>query len=225
VRVLLATLALLFLTACSQIATLNYQPVILNDENDIAALKLRLNATTNARELAFEVMQVTNYRCDQFFESLDRMRSDADFAIARVAALSTGLPNLLRAAHASASAIGNVAAALGFVTGTINDVKQYYLLADFKPEIYKKWQVFRSKQQDEIEGKINPATTIAEAKLYLYEYVRMCLPSQLKQWLYESANSGVGHFASTAGQGGGGTGRARSAAPARAGRPGPIVID
>ena len=85
--------------------------------------------------------------------------------------------------------MANVASALGFVTGTINDTKQYYLLADFKPEIYKKWQIFRTAQQGRVESSITERTSIPEAKLRLYEYVRLCLPSQLKQWLHESANS------------------------------------
>jgi hypothetical protein len=219
-RVSALLLMSVLVSGCSQISALSYQPVVLYDENDVQNLRLKLTGISNSRELAFEVIQVTNYRCDVFFEALDRVRSDADFAIARVAAISTGLPPILRAAHASATAIANVSAALGFVTGTINDVKQFYLLADFKPEIYKKWQVFRAQQQAAIEISIGPNTSIAEAKLRLYEYVRMCLPSQLKQWVYESANSGTGHFATQPAGGGRGV---LSGAPR--GRPGPIVID
>jgi hypothetical protein len=214
------TSAMLFMCvlfpACTQIDALGYRPVVLYDENDVKNLSRKLNGISNSRELAYEVIQVTNYRCDLFFEALDRVRSDADFALARVAAVSTGLPPILQAAHTSAGAIANVAAALGFVTGTINDAKQFYLLADFKPEIYKKWQVFRAQQQTAIEASIGANTSIAEAKLRLYEYVRMCLPSQLKQWLYESANSGTGRFVTPP-----------NAPRARGGgaRPGPIVID
>jgi hypothetical protein len=220
-RRLVILLSLILLTACGQQGSLNYQPVILYDQTDVQNLARKLNNAPNAREYAFEVMQITNYRCDLFFESLDRVRGDADFTLARIAAVSTGLPPILTAAHASATAVANVAAALGFVTGTINDAKQYYLLADFKPEIYKKWQVFRAQQQSAIEASINGNTTVAEAKLRLYEYVRMCLPSQLKQWVYESANSGTGHFAvnPTVGQS-----RALSGGQ-RSGRPGPIVVD
>jgi hypothetical protein len=177
------------LSGCGQFPTLNYQPIVLNAEDDVQSLKQRLAERGNARDFAFDVMQITNSRCDMFFEALDRLRSDADFALARVAALSTGLPPLLKAAHVSATAITNVASALGFATGTINDTKQYYLLADFKPEIYKKWQIFRAAQQARVEASVTDRTSIPEAKLRVYEYVRLCLPSQLKQWLHESANS------------------------------------
>jgi hypothetical protein len=140
-RKAIALLACLLYGCTGPLANLNYQPVILNTEDDVQSLKQRLYASSNAKDFAYEVMQITNYRCDQFFESLDRLRSDADFALSRVSALSTGLPQLLQAAHVSGTAMANVASALGFVTGTINDTKQYYLLADFKPEIYKKWQI------------------------------------------------------------------------------------
>lgn len=204
------------LSGCS-LSDLNYKPVILNSEDDVQDLKRRLYATSSTKDFAYEVMQITNYRCDLFFESLDRLRSDADFSLARVAALSTGLPPLLKAASASGIAIANVAAALGFVTGTINDTKQYYLLADFKPEIYKKWQIFRAAQQGRVEASVTDRTSIAEAKLRLYEYVRLCLPSQLKQWLHESANSSrVDMFSATD--------MPRAAGPGGR-KPGPFIID
>jgi len=175
------------------------------------------------KEFAYEVIQITNYRCDLFFESLDRVRGDADFALARVAAVSTGLPPILRAASVSATGIANVAAALGFVTGTINDAKQFYLLAEFKPEIYKKWQIFRAIQQSAIEGTIQESTSISEAKLRVYEYVRMCSPSQLKQWVYESANSTKGVLISAPDAPI--SRRSTDRSNGRTGRPGPIVID
>jgi hypothetical protein len=212
-RKAIALLACLLYGCTGPLANLNYQPVILNTEDDVQSLKQRLYASSNAKDFAYEVMQITNYRCDQFFESLDRLRSDSDFALSRVSALSTGLPQLLQAAHVSGTAMANVASALGFVTGTINDTKQYYLLADFKPEIYKKWQIFRTAQQGRVESSITERTSIPEAKLRLYEYVRLCLPSQLKQWLHESANSV----------------RSSSTLPMAAGpgsrKPGPFVID
>ena len=221
-RVFLSLVVSLLFCACGRWGDLSYQPVSLYEEDDVGALSRKLNGAANAKDYAFEVLQITNYRCDLFFESLDRLRGDSDFALARIAAVSTGLPPILQAAHSSATAIANVSAALGFATGVINDYKQYYLLADFKPEIYKKWQMFRALQQAAIEGSIGVNTSIPEAKLRLYEYVRMCLPSQLKQWVHESANSSTTttHLLSAPN---GSSSRALTAP--RAGRPGPIVID
>jgi hypothetical protein len=201
---------------------LSYQPVSLYQEDDVGSLSRNLNGAANAKDYAFEVIQITNYRCDLFFESLDRLRGDSDFALARIAAVSTGLPPILQAAHSSATAIANVSAALGFATGVVNDYKQYYLLADFKPEIYKKWQTFRAVQQAAIEGSISVNTSIPEAKLRLYEYVRMCLPSQLKRWIYESASSSSTTPRLLSAPTGS---TSRALAVPRAGRPGPIVID
>lgn len=218
-RVFLIFFVSLLICGCGRWGDLSYQPVSLYQEDDVGALSRNLNGAANAKDYAFEVIQITNYRCDVFFESLDRLRGDSDFALARIAAVSTGLPPILQAAHASATAIANVSAALGFATGTINDYKQYYLLADFKPEIYKKWQTSRIQQHAAIEGSITANTSIPEAKLRLYEYVRMCLPSQLKQWIYESANSS----ATTPRLLSAPTGS--SARALRAVRPGPLVID
>src|SRR5207342_2721827 len=108
-RKAIALLACLLYGCTGPLANLNYQPVILNTEDDVQSLKQRLYASSNAKDFAYEVMQITNYRCDQFFESLDRLRSDADFALSRVSALSTGLPQLLQAAHVSGTAMANVA--------------------------------------------------------------------------------------------------------------------
>jgi|GEM_PF-4906651 len=224
-RALPALFAAVFLSACTQWTNLNYEPVVLYDAADVQDLSRRFASTRNAKEFAYEVIQITNYRCDLFFEALDRARGDADFALARVSAVSTGLPPILRAAGVSATGIANVAAALGFVTGTINDAKQFYLLADFKPEIYKKWQVFRAVQQSAIESSIHEHTSIAEAKLRVYEYVRMCLPSQLKQWVYESANSTKGVLVSAPAAPLARRGIGPRGASGPAVRPGPIVID
>jgi hypothetical protein len=221
-RVFVIFFASLLICGCGRWGDLSYQPVSLYQEDDVGSLSRNLNGAANAKDYAFEVIQITNYRCDLFFESLDRLRGDSDFALARIAAVSTGLPPILQAAHSSATAIANVSAALGFATGVINDYKQYYLLADFKPEIYKKWQTFRAVQQAAIEGSIAVNTSIPEAKLRLYEYVRMCLPSQLKQWIYESASSSSTTPRLLSAPTGS---TSRALAVPRAGRPGPIVID
>src|SRR5262249_25351553 len=133
-RTCVCIFASLLFCACGRWGDLSYQPVSLYEEDDVGVLSRKLNGIANAKEYAFEVIQITNYRCDLFFEALDKLRNDTDFTVSRLAAISTGLPPILRAAHSSATTIANVSAALGFATGTINDVKQYYLLADFKPE-------------------------------------------------------------------------------------------
>jgi hypothetical protein len=188
-RILMVMVVALLLSGCGRLADLNYQPVALYGDDDVKNLSRKLSSISSARDLAYEIIQITNHRCDLFFESLDRVRTDADFSIARLTAVSTGLPPLLNSVHVAGKAVSNVSAALGFVTGTINDVKLYYLLADFKPEIYKRWQLYRVAQQQRVEGSIYTGMTSAEVKLRVYEYVRMCLPSQLKQWLHEAAGS------------------------------------
>jgi hypothetical protein len=188
-RILVVLALLLVAPGCSRFTDLNYQPVALYGDDDIKILSRKFEAIPNARDLTFEIIQITNHRCDMFFEALDRVRSDADFALSRVAALTTGVPPILSSVHTAGTGIANVSAALGYVTTTINDVKQYYLLADFKPEIYKRWQVYRVAQQRLVEASIYSGMSGAEVKLRVYEYVRMCLPSQLKQWLHEAAGS------------------------------------
>jgi hypothetical protein len=188
-RILMVLAVAVLLAGCGRLTDLKYQPVALYGDDDVKDLSRKLAGISNARDFAYEVMQITNHRCDLFFESLDRVRADADFALARVAALSTGLPTLLTSVHVAEKAVANVSAALGFVTGTINDAKQYYLLADFKPEIYKRWQVYRAEQQLRVEGYVHDRMSPAEVRLRVYEYVRLCLPSQLKQWLHEAAGS------------------------------------
>jgi hypothetical protein len=162
-----------------------------NLQDDLKKLKGQFTASdVNKKELMYTVILLTNQRCDGFFEALDRLRTNTEFAQGRVAALQTAVPALLEAANKS-SAVSNVAAALGFVSGTLSDVKQNYLFAEFRQQLYTKWQVSRAIQRKAMETVVTSATTAAEVRLYLYEYVRMCLPSQLKQWMYESAQVGV----------------------------------
>jgi hypothetical protein len=182
------------LAGCSQTSNLNYQPIALSDataQDDIVGLQAKFdNAKLGNSEFAYQVIEISNQRCDAFFESLDRLRTDSDFALGRLAAVSTALPTILNQAGVAATAVSNVSAALGFVTGTVNEAKQFYLLAEFKPQLYKKWQVFRVAEQARVVNAVAGAKSISEAKLYLYEYVRLCLPSQLKQWIFEASDQG-----------------------------------
>jgi hypothetical protein len=223
-RILMVLIATIWFSGCGRLTDLNYQPVALYGEDDVKNLSRKLGSISNARDFAYEVMQITNHRCDLFFESLDRVRADADFALARIAALSTGVPTLLAAVQNSEKAVANVSAALGFVTGTINDAKQYYLLADFKPEIYKRWQLYRADQQVRVEGYVHDRMSPAEVRLRVYEYVRLCLPSQLKQWLHEAAGSlDVQPMAANAWAPRVSASGRKSAAPGAGAPPGPLV--
>lgn len=192
-RIFLAAVFATLLAACSNLTDLHYTPVPLQDENDTKRLALQFKAAADIDKIdfAYAVILTTNKRCDDFFESLDRIRSDSNFAVSRLSAISTALPPLLKAAGVSAGGLANVAAALGFATGTINDFQQYYLLAEFKPQLYKKWSVFRKAQEAAVISTLKAnSVTPYETKAHLYEYVRMCLPSQLKQWIVDASNSG-----------------------------------
>lgn len=181
-----------FLSGCGTMFAPDYEPVLLHEKNDVEVLRARLN-TLPPRELMYEVVTITNYRCDMFFEALDRLKNKADFTLARLAFLSGSMPTMLAAAEATSQEIAHVAAALGFATGWMKDTKDLFLLAEFKPAIYKKWQDNRLEQLLRMEALFRSGITIsdAHARQQLYEYTRMCLPWQLKAWLHESANSSV----------------------------------
>jgi len=138
-RCILALLVSLVLAGCTELPELNYSPVEMMDsanlQDDLKKLKGQFTASdVNKKELMYTVILLTNQRCDGFFEALDRLRTNTEFAQGRVAALQTAVPALLEAANKS-SAVSNVAAALGFVSGTLSDVKQNYLFAEFRQQL------------------------------------------------------------------------------------------
>ena len=116
---------------------------------------------------AFEIAQNTPPAgFGAFFEALDGVKQDANFALSRLAALSTGLPTVLRAAGTTATAVANISSALGFATGALNDAKRFYLLADFKPQLYKNRPIFRKAQESVVLKAVADASSPHEAKLY-----------------------------------------------------------
>lgn len=190
IKLAAALSACLLLSACGASLSGDYRPVLLH-ENDVEDLRRRLTSLP-PKDMLLEGVTISNARCDQFFESIDNRRDNADFALGRLAALSTGLPQALEAASVSSQAVANVAAALGFATGWIKDSKELYLFVEFKPAIYSKWQRARDQAKDQILKLVTSGRDIpySYAKDQLYEYTRLCMRHQLKAWLFEAANSG-----------------------------------
>ena len=123
-RSILAALAAVALAGtlaagCAQVQL--YEPVTFHEHEDTDTLRTRFERIADPVELMYEVISTTNYRCDMFFEALDHLQSKTDYGVRQLVALSTGLPPVLEAAHASARAVATVAAALGFATGALKD--------------------------------------------------------------------------------------------------------
>ncbi len=153
-------------------------------------------------------MSVTNYRCDMFFEALDEVHNRLDFYQRIINSLTTGLPPALTAASVNGQAVANVAAALGFASSTLKNANELLLLAEFKPALYSRWQEARDKQRSELVTWLGNSRSVirAELKMNLYEYARICLPTQLKAWLHDSAR--LGKLVSSGSGSGNGTGTA-----------------
>jgi len=184
-------------TACS-VTPFAYKPIIFNDESGFVRETKELRkefADLGANDRLYRGMTISDARCNRFFDDLELLRTNARFGNRRVNALETGLPALLEAAEASSLSVSVVSAALGFVSGSLADYDELYLLSQFSNSVFVRWQQAKDDASIRIEQLIeshSPAEVPNEkANRALYQYSSLCLYSQLTSWINQAAGAGT----------------------------------
>ena len=196
-RKLLCALLLVVVTGCSQLGpTLpDYQPVLFQQkktfEEDVEFLRREFDQLTSVRAYLMKGMTIADSRCNAFFDALERIDAKSSIMRSRITALETGLPAVLSSAGAASKAVAAVAAALGYVGGWIEDYREYYLLGEFRAEVYQYWSEARALAEEEVLNLLNRSEIFREeAQRHLYKYSQLCMRPKLMAFLKSAAGGG-----------------------------------